>query len=57
MIWRSHSYEYVCSKPDSEETHANVYYSTIYNSQVMETTEMPTDRWMDKELTRAQDQT
>ena len=37
--------------------HPNEYYSTIYNSQVMEATEMPTDRWVDKQLTRAQNQT
>ena len=29
--------------------HPNVHCSTIYNSQVMEATQMPIDRWMDKE--------
>lgn len=32
--------EYVRSKPDWK-THPNIYYSTMYNSQVMEATEMP----------------
>ena len=29
--------------------HPNVHCSTIYNSQVMEVTSMPIDRWMNKE--------
>ena len=29
--------------------HPNVHCGTIYNSQNMETTQMPNNRWMDKE--------
>ena len=31
--------------------HPNVHFNTIYNSQVMEATEMSIDRWMDKDVT------
>ena len=29
--------------------HPNVHCSTIYNSEDIETAQVPTDRWMDKE--------
>ena len=33
----------------SKKLYSSVHYSIIYNSQVMETTKLPIDGWMDKE--------
>lgn len=58
-LWRGdHTLKSMCAATQTLKRlmHPNIYYSNIYNSQVMEATEMPTDRWMDKELTCAQDQ-
>ena len=30
--------------------HPNVHSSTVYGSQDMETTQVPTNRWMDKDV-------
>ena len=46
MIQQSHSWAYI---QGWGEMHPYVHSSTIHNSQVVETTQMSINRWMDKE--------
>ena len=50
MIQQSHCWAYTLRKPKGKRhVYPNVHRSTVYNSQDMEATQMPTDRWMDEE--------
>ena len=52
MIQQSQSWAYIMKDENyslKRYTHPDIHSSTIYNSQDMETTQVPIDRWMDKE--------
>ena len=55
MIQHSYSWTYIQRKPKFEKNmDPNVHCSTIHNSQDLEATQMPNNRWMDKDVVQIQ---